>query len=58
MRAHLRLPALLAAGALAGNLAQAACGPLAWDWQAGAVHSRWQEHTEAGRRKADIVSHD
>ena len=50
MQAHLRLPALLAAGALAGNLAQAACGPLAWDWQAGAVHSRWQEHTEAGRR--------
>ncbi len=50
MRSRLRLPGLLAAAALAAGTAQAACSPLAWDWQAGAVHSRWQEHTEAGRR--------
>lgn len=50
MQSHLRLSVLMAAAALADGPVQAACGPVAWDWQAGAAHSRWQEHSDAGRR--------
>jgi hypothetical protein len=50
MGARLRLPCLLAAAALAAGTVQAACGAVDWDWQAGATHSLWHEHTEAGRR--------
>jgi len=50
MWADLRLPAWLAAAALAGGPVQAACGPVGWHWHAGAVHSRWQEHADSGRR--------
>jgi hypothetical protein len=50
MRPDARLLALLAAGMLAGGGAQAACEPVAWAWQAGAEHSRWQEHADSGRR--------
>lgn len=54
MPALMPRPACLAAGLLTGLAcgvpALAACQAPAWSWQAGAEHSRWQEHADNGRR--------
>lgn len=45
-----RLAVAVAAGLVVGGPALAACRPPTWAWQAGAEHSRWQEHADNGRR--------
>ncbi|GCL62176.1 hypothetical protein [Pseudaquabacterium pictum] len=50
MPRRLRPLALLWASLAGAAPVLAACEPPAWAWQAGAEHSRWQEHADNGRR--------
>ena len=50
MPTGLRRLAWLAAAVLCSGPVRADCLPVAWAWQAGAEHSRWQEQADNGRR--------